>query len=142
MKLKNCISLLKAYCLYQYLKKQGCDVQLVRGYMVDILYNDYYTYYWVEYDGEIHDISTEVELLKYPKIDHDTIQRYRKLYKILPPIILNVYRNRDDPSDHMKMVRNNLYSASLRGELLEYLKNYVSNETYVMFQYIYKMLMA
>lgn len=81
----------QVYILYRALQKIGKEPTLVKGYLVNHFIQNYYIYFWIICDGELHNIIDET--LTY-SLDPNV-----ELMEILPIHIVESYLNMDNEAD-------------------------------------------
>jgi len=102
----------QVYILYKSLQKIGEHPKIVMGYLVNHNLSLYYIHYWVELDGNIHDIISE----SYNKITH-TLHPEAELIRRLSIEMLDTYINMD--SILLEKKRTSSFNACLNGLFLE-----------------------
>ena len=120
----------QAYILYKSLQHIGKEPTLFMGYLVNHELMLYYIHYWVELDGEVHDIigeSYNVQLTKEVEL------RLK-----LSIHILDTYINMDSVATEQK--RASSYHASMRGMFFESLNAMVTPDIYEKIMVIYNKL--
>ena len=120
----------QAYILYRSLQNIGKEPTLFMGYLVNHDLLLYYIHYWVELDGEAHDIigeSYNVQLTKEVELRLD-----------LSIHILDTYINMDSVATEQKRAAS--YHASMRGMFFENLSATVSPDIYEKIMVIYNKL--
>ena len=55
--------LAQSYLLYRYILQLNGNPKLIKGYILNSLDQVYYSHFWVEYNNNIYDISTDTYLL-------------------------------------------------------------------------------
>ena len=120
--------LAQSYILYQFLINKGKNPKIIMGYIVNHPMRLYYGHFWVECDGEIHDIATDTYLLDFDESQHEEIKQMRRLYKCLPGRHVRGYKNID--SIEFERKRDQSYEKCLSGNFLDDVKNTAPTEIY------------
>lgn len=120
--------LAQSYILYKFLIFKGKVPKLIMGYIVNHPLRIYYGHFWVECDGETHDIATETYLLDYPESQHKEIKEGRRIYKIVPRKVLRHYKNID--SDGFEEKRKQSYDLCMNDQFLDDVRNNATPEMY------------
>lgn len=104
----------QVYILYKSLKKIGEHPKIFMGYLVNHTLMLYYIHYWIELDGEIHDIIGE----SYNKIAH-ALSHTAELKQELPINILDTYINMDSIPIEKKRMES--YQSCINGTFFEHM---------------------
>jgi hypothetical protein len=116
--------LAQSYILYKYIYdlKTNIKPELIKGYIINENDKVYYGHFWVEYNNEIYDISTETYLLDYDYKLHNFIKnKMRILVKNIPDNILLKYKNLDD--NIFNIIKENSYIKCIENNFLDDVKN-------------------
>lgn len=120
----------QAYILYKSLQNAGKQPILHMGYLVNHQLLLYYIHYWIELDGEIHDIIGE---------SYNTpLTKEVELKLKLSIHILDTYINMDSSVVENKRISS--YDACMRGMFFECLNAMVTPEIYEKIMVIYNKL--
>ena len=123
----------QVYILYKSLQKNGEHPEIVMGYLVNHTLSLYYIHYWVELDGNIHDIISE----SYNKITH-TLHPDAELIRRLTIEILDTYINMD--SFLLEKKRSSSFNACMNERFLEDLNETTTPVIYYQIQSLYNKL--
>jgi hypothetical protein len=120
----------QVYILYKSLQYNGEQPEIVMGYLVNHKLSLYYIHYWVELDGNIHDIISE----SYNKIIY-TLHPDAELIRRLSIEMLDTYLNMD--SFHIEQKRTSSFSACMNGMFFEDLNKTTTSIIYNQIQLLY-----
>ena len=120
----------QVYILYKSLQHNGEQPAIVMGYLVNHKLSLYYIHYWVELDGNIHDIISE----SYNKITY-TLHPEAELIRCLPIEMLDTYINMD--SIILEKKRASSFSACMNGMFFENLNETTTPVIYYKIQSLY-----
>lgn len=120
----------QAYILYHALKKNGKHPKLIMGYLVNHHLMVYYLHYWVELDGDVHDIIGE----SYNKVAYKLSSEVEVREKLSIHMLDN-YINMDSSALENKRIKS--FTACTNGLFFEDLHATASTETYKKIRAIY-----